>query len=371
MTDNLVFEDESQEFSGKRQESLELVEELDAPESIRTPGRTWTRYPDFEDIETREVKPEIKTEGEAEVYTGQEAVEEAGEKLFDAVKREENRLTALHAAKLNSLVYVEADGDAKIEISYDEEKPVFSHLVVETGESAEVAVTETFRGNPELLTSIGEFYVGKNSSLTYGGIQSIDGGFNYSARKAIVRRDGEMNWLNSVFGSEKARNRLETVLKGDNSSTGKIGAWYGTGEQHHDLSFKVRHIGENTTCDMKSRAVIDDSARSVYEGLQSVEESAPDTSSFQRENALILSDRAEVDASPKLMIENNDVEASHAATAGQLPDEELHYMKSRGLTEEDARRLIVKGFFEPIMGEIKLPELKERVREEVLAKLEG
>ncbi len=365
----LKFEDESPEFSEKRRKSLKLVEELDAPESIRTPGRTWTRYPDFEDTETQEVEPKVEAEGDVEVYTGQKAVDEAGEKLFDAVKREENRLTALHAAKLNSLIYLKADGDAKIQIAYDEATPVFSHLIIETGESAEVAVTETFRGEPEILTSIGEFYVGKNSSLTYGGVQSIGDGFNYAARKAIVKRDAEMNWLNSVFGSKKARNRIETVLKGDNSSTEKIGAWYPTGEQHHDISFKVRHIGTNTVCDMKSRAVIDNSARSVYEGLQRVEESAPDTSSFQRENALTLSDRAEVDASPKLMIENNDVEASHAATAGQLPDEELHYMKSRGLTEEDARRLIVKGFFEPIMGEIKLPELKEQVREEVLAKL--
>jgi len=85
----------------------------------------------------------------------------------------------------------------------------------------------------------------------------------------------------------------------------------------------------------------------------------------------MLSDKAEVDASPKLMINDPNVEASHAASAGNLPEKELHYLESRGLSENQARRLIVKGYFEPVMEEISLPELKESIREEVKRKLEN
>ncbi|MFB6217012.1 MAG: SufD family Fe-S cluster assembly protein, partial [Candidatus Aenigmatarchaeota archaeon] len=172
-----------------------------------------------------------------------------------------------------------------------------------------------------------------------------------------------------IFRGDLSRTRIETILKGDNSETDKTGVWYPTGDQHIDISLKAYHIGNGTRCNMNSRAVVDDKARSVYEGLQDVGDMADNTSSFQRERVLTLSDNAEVDASPKLMIENPDVEASHAASAGSLPDDQLHYMESRGLSEKTAERLIVKGFFEPVMDKIQLPELKESIRNEVQRKL--
>ena len=84
----------------------------------------------------------------------------------------------------------------------------------------------------------------------------------------------------------------------------------------------------------------------------------------------MLSDKAEADASPKLMIEHPDVEASHAASAGNVPKDELHYMESRGIPENAAQKLVVKGFFEPVMEQIELPDLKDKIREEVQKKLD-
>lgn len=366
------FEGESEEFSARRQRALDIVENLEMPESIRTPGRTWTRYPDVEEeLEKIEsIEPEIHVEGDAEVFTAEDAASEAGEKLFDAIKSEENKLNAIHAAYLNALVFVRVKGEAEISILYEEDIPVLSHLVVETETSSKATVTEEFRGNPELQTSFNEFYLGDNSKVEYGAIESIESGFSYSRRKAITGRDSTINWLNSQFGGDLNRTKIETILKGDNSSTEKTGVWYPVDKQHIDISLHVRHVGDNTKCDMDSRAVVDDKSRSVYEGLQKVGNSAEDTQSFQDEKALMLSDKAEADASPKLMIENPDVEASHAASAGNIPEDELHYMESRGISGEAARRLVVKGFFEPVMEQIELPELKQKIRDEVQEKLE-
>lgn len=367
------FENESSDFSSRREEALELAEKLELPESIRTPGRTWTRYPeiDEEDLENLErVEPEINAEGDVEVFQGQEAIERAGGKLFDSIKIEENRLNALHAAYMNSVIFLKVKGEAEVNIVYDEDSPVFSHLVVETGTGAEVSITEEFRGSPEVQISFNEFYLGDNSTLRYGAVESVEGGFSYSRRKAITGRDATVNWLNSQFGGDLNRTKIETVLKGDNSSTEKTGVWYPVDDQHIDISLHVKHVGDNTKCDMDSRAVVDDKARSVYEGLQKVGNSAEDTKSFQDEKALMLSDDAEVDASPKLMIENPDVEASHAASAGKVPEDELHYMESRGISENKSERLVVKGFFEPVMEQIELPELKRKIREEVGRKLQ-
>ncbi|MFP4038769.1 MAG: SufD family Fe-S cluster assembly protein, partial [Candidatus Nanohaloarchaea archaeon] len=249
-----------------------------------------------------------------------------------------------------------------------EKNPVISHLIIDAERNSNVTVTEETESE-EFNTSFTEIYVGENASVEYGAVEK-PGGFSYSRRKAIMDKYGSINWLNGIFKGDLNRTKIETVLKGDSSETEMTGVWYPTREQHHDISLHVRHIGDNTKCDMDSRSVADNKARSLYEGLQKVEEKAVDTSSFQDQETLMLSDKAESDASPKLMIEDPNVEASHAAAAGTVEEEKQHYLESRGLNEDEAERLVVKGFFEPVMREIEVPRVKESIREEVQRKLD-
>ena len=351
-------------------QSVEKIEDLEMPESIRTPGRTWTRYPEeaAKVRDSEEIEPRIKADGDVEIFTGEEAVEKSGKKFFDLIKADENKLNAVHTANLNSVIYAEASGKSEIHIEYSEQKSVSSHVVLDTKKNSEVTLTEE-TGSEKFNTSFTEIYIGENASVEYGAVENPEG-FSYSRRKAITKKYGSINWLNGIFSGNLNRTKIETVLKGDNSETEMTGVWYPTGEQHQDISLHVRHIGDNTKCDMDSRSVVDDRARSLYEGLQKVEETAVDTSSFQDQETLMLSDKAESDASPKLMIENPDVEASHAAAAGTVERDKQHYLESRGLNDEKAERLVVKGFFEPVMREIKVPRVKERIREEVQRKLD-
>ena len=354
-----------------KKESAENIEGLEMPESIRTPGRTWTRYPeDIQDSITSSetIDAQVETEGEVEIYRGEEALEKAGEKAFDLIKADENKLNAIHAANINSLIYAKVSGESELHIEYSEDRPVMSHLIVDVKDNADLTVTEETESE-EFNTSFTEIYVGENASVEYGAVEK-PGNFSYSRRKAITKKYGSINWLNGIFKGELNRTKIETVLKGDNSESEMTGVWYPTGEQHQDISLHVRHIGDNTKCDMDSRSVVDNKARSLYEGLQKVERTATDTSSFQDQKTLMLSDKAESDASPKLMIENPDVEASHAAAAGTVEEDKQHYLESRGLNEDKAERLVVKGFFEPVMREIKVPKVKESIRAEVQRKLD-
>lgn len=354
-----------------REKSRENIEQLDNPESIRTPGRTWTRYPENleETITSSEnINPDIETYGDVEIYSGEDAIKKAGDKAFDLIKTDENKLTAIHTTNINSLIYAEVSGNSELHIRYSEDSPVMSHLIVDVKDNADVTVTEETESE-EFNTSFTEIYVGENASVEYGAVEKPEI-FSYSRRKAITGKYGKINWLNGMFTGDLNRTKIETVLKGDNSETEMTGVWYPTGEQHHDISLHVRHIGDNTKCDMDSRSVVDDEARSLYEGLQKVEESAVDTSSFQDQETLMLSDKSESDASPKLMIENPNVEASHAAAAGTVEEDKQHYLESRGLNEDMAERLVVKGFFEPVMREIKVPRVKKTIRKEVQRKLD-
>lgn len=352
-----------------KKDAKESVSELEMPESIRTPGRTWTRYPEVdEEVKTGALERKIDTEGEVEVFTGEEAFEEAGEKIFDLVKPDENRLNAIHAANFNSMVYVKAFGKSEVHVCYSSDSAAMTHLVVDAEKNSQVSVTEE-TDCEGFNTSFTEIYVGENATVEYGAVEK-PGYFSYSRRKAITEDYSSINWLNGMFEGELNRTKIETILKGDGSETENTGVWYPTKEQHHDISLHVRHIGDNTKCDMSSRSVVDDQARSLYEGLQKVETSAEDTSSFQDQETLMLSEKAESDASPKLMIENPDVEASHAAAAGTVEKDKQHYLETRGLTDEKAERLVVKGFFEPVMREISLPGLKDSIRGEVERKLD-
>jgi Fe-S cluster assembly protein SufD len=354
-----------------RKESAEEIDGLEMPESIRTPGRTWTRYPsDIEESITssESVEADIETSGDVEIFSGEEALEEAGDKAFNLIKKDENKMNAIHTSKLNSLIYAEISGDSELQVRYSEDRPVMSHLIVDVKDNAEVTITEENQSE-EFNTSFTEIYVAENASVEYGAVEKPRN-FSYSRRKAITEKYGKINWLNGMFTGELNRTKIETILKGNNSETEMTGVWYPTGEQHHDISLHVRHIGDNTKCDMDSRSVVDNEGRSLYEGLQKVESGAIDTSSFQDQETLMLSDRAESDASPKLMIEDPNVEASHAAAAGTVEEDKQHYLESRGLDADQAERLVVRGFFEPVMRQIRVPRVKESIRDEVQRKLD-
>ncbi|MDY7081556.1 MAG: SufD family Fe-S cluster assembly protein, partial [Halobacteria archaeon] len=100
----------------------------------------------------------------------------------------------------------------------------------------------------------------------------------------------------------------------------------------------------------------------AYEGTIEVSQEAYNVDAYQTENVLMVSDEAEADASPRLEIDNNDVRCSHAATVGQIDEEELFYMKSRGLDEETVKQEIIRGFFEPVFGELPFSDLEDEFR---------
>jgi Fe-S cluster assembly protein SufD len=163
---------------------------------------------------------------------------------------------------------------------------------------------------------------------------------------------------------------VESELNGDSAETKIVGAFFGHDDQHFDVNARVWHQAENTTADLVTRGVLDDEARSVYEGVQDVGNDAWNTSSYQRENTLMLSDDSEADASPKLIIHNHDTEASHSATVGQVDETDLFYLISRCIDPTQARNMLVEGFFVPVLDEIAVDEFREDLQELIAARLD-
>jgi Fe-S cluster assembly protein SufD len=357
---------ENTEIKTARKKGKERLETTSMPESVRTPGRTWTRYEDC----PKEIEPDftsnISSEGEVEVSENPDNIPKM---LMDQVKVEEDYYTALHAAELQHVIHVKAEGQGKVEISYEGED-VNTHLILEAQKGADVTVEKHYTNKGNTL-SIDELYLEPNSTVRYAACENSKGELSYARRRAVLKRDSTIEWLNGQLGSSLNKTDIDTVLKGDNTEVHNLGVWYPTKTQHVDISIRAEHLGQNTKCTMDSKAAVDDQSRSAYKGVQRVGNKADDTKSFQDEDVISLSEEAEVDASPKLMIEDPDVEASHAASAGSLPEEELHYLRSRGLTRKQSKKLVLEGFFEPVIEESKAENVKNSIRRIIDQKIRG
>jgi Fe-S cluster assembly protein SufD len=380
--------DEPEWLLETRLDALDALDDLDFPSVIQTPGRKWTNLEslDFESL-VDPLEQTQQTELEApegvDVLPFAEAVDEHPDlvesQFGSVVDPQENRLTALSTALFTSgtVVYVPAGVDAedvKIRTTMDS-RSLFNYTLVVTEESSSVTILERQATGSDLdghryYSGIVEVVAGENSQVQYGSLQNFDQEtYNYTLKRGVADTYATVGWIEGNIGSRLTKTAVGTELAGDGSETKIVGAFFGHDDQHFDLDSKVWHRAEHTTADLVTRGVIDDVARSVYEGVQDVGADAWDTNSYQRENTLMLSDESEADASPKLIINNHDTEASHSATVGQVDELDLLYMTSRGIDPRRARNMLVEGFFVPVLEEVAVDELREDIQDLVAQRL--
>ena len=136
------------------------------------------------------------------------------------------------------------------------------------------------------------------------------------------------------------------------------GAYFLTGSEHADYDTTQEHASPDTTSDLFFKGVLADSARAVWRGVIRVDKGAQRTDAYQENRNLLLSHDAHADSIPGLEIEANDVRCTHGATIGQLDKLQVFYLMSRGLSHIEAQRLIVRGFFEPVLERIASAEVR-------------
>jgi Fe-S cluster assembly protein SufD len=374
-----------------RLDALAALSGLDMPEVIRTPGRDWTNLTalDYETIvdplSQTEQKEWVDAEG-VEALPIHQALDEYGdlveEQFGSVVDPQRDYLTALSTALFTTgtVIYVPegvAAEDVKIRTTMNS-RSLFNYTLVIAEDNASVTILERQSTGTDGESVDGERYysgvveatAGENAHVQYGTLQNLSTEtYNFQVKRGHAGRYGSINWIEGNLGSRLTKTSVETRLIGDSSESKIVGAFFGHEDQHFDLASRVWHEGEHTVADLVTRGVLDDSARSVYEGVQDVGRGAWDTNSYQRENTLMLSDESEADASPKLIINNHDTEASHSATVGQVDEEDMFYMTSRGVPPRQARNMLVEGFFVPVMEEVAVDELREDLEDLVAARL--
>jgi Fe-S cluster assembly protein SufD len=221
-------------------------------------------------------------------------------------------------------------------------------------ENAEAEVWEqwlcTDRGREGLFNTVTELHVGAGANLRYVSAQGLsERSWLFATQRAEVERDASLDWVALGFGSARGKVRMETRLAGQGSSARVTGAYAGAGSQHLDFDTTQEHAAPSTTSDLAFRGVLEQRATAVWRGMIRVDPGAQQTDAFQESRNLLLSKQAHADAIPGLEIEANDVRCTHAAAVAQIDAEQLHYLRSHGLPETDARRLIIEGFLEALV----------------------
>jgi Fe-S cluster assembly protein SufD len=245
-------------------------------------------------------------------------------------------------------------------------------VVLEEGASAEVWEQYLSAGEEDgLFNTVVELVVGPNAHLRFVSGQALnEKSWVFGTQRAVVERDGSLDWVALGFGSARGKVRMETQLAGEGSSAKVTGAYAGHGRQHLDFDTTQEHAAANTTSDLAFRGVLEGRATAVWRGMIKVDPGAQQTDAFQESRNLLLSKRAHADAIPGLEIEANDVRCTHAAAIAQIDPAQVYYLMSHGIPRQTATRLVIEGFLEELVERFEDGPVRERLADALQARLE-
>jgi len=171
---------------------------------------------------------------------------------------------------------------------------------------------------------------------------------NVSNRKAFVERDAKMSWYIGMFGSLLSRYKTDSVMKGPGASAEDVEIVFGVGNQSFDVMSNLIHQGPHSRGRVLVKSVLKDNSKSLFKGMIKIDKEGKGTESYLAGHAILLDRGAKSDAIPGLEIQTNEVRATHSASVAQMDENQIFYLKTRGLSREGAKREIVGGFLEPL-----------------------
>lgn len=303
--------------------------------------------------------------------------------LQQAVRPDTSIFTALHAALFRggAFVYVPPGMQVAEPIQIltwadGQGAGLLNHTLVVVDEDAAASVMEHCE-SPDfdrMVVQLGvtELVTRRAARLRYACVQNWGAGtWSFHHRRAHVGRDSNVEWVTADFGADLARSEQHLGMDEEGGEANLRFVFFGTDEQHHDVVATTRHTASHTTSDINGRGVLGGRARAVFRGVAHVVRGARQSRCHQHAKTLLLSEKARADAIPSLYIDHDDVlGAGHGATTGHIDHEQLFYLRSRGIPEQEARRLIIEGFLSPVLDEIALPTLRESLKDLIDRKLQ-
>lgn len=259
----------------------------------------------------------------------------------------------------------------ELDFAAEEGKAIFPHVAVVAEAGSKATIVETYAASGRGFTNAAvQIVVEENANLTHYRVQKDSpDAFNYSVTEVTVGRGGVYNSTNINLGAALSRHDIDVKFTAEGGEAWVDGLYMLSGEQHHDTHSVIDHVVPNCVSHQTYKGVLNENSRGVFNGKVFVRENAHGTDAQQSNKNLLLSNEARVDTKPQLEIFNDDVKCSHGATVGQLEDEELFYLLTRGLPKTLAKNLLTYGFAEEVINKIEIESIKSELDAMVLNRL--
>ncbi len=278
----------------------------------------------------------------------------------------DHKLIMLHAAVWSGGTFIYVPKNVKVELPLQayfrmnaQRGGQFEHTLIIVDEGAELHYIEGCSSprysKNSLHAGCVEIFVHDNAKMIYSSIENWSRNvYNLNTKRAMVYKDASIKWLNGNVGSAVTMLYPCSVLIGQGASSDSLGIAFASEGQNQDTGSKVIHAAPNTTSTIDSKSISKSGGISTYRGLVKVLPKAVNSKAYMACNGLILDNKSKSDAIPVLEIDTPEVDAAHEATVGKIGDEHIFYLMSRGLSEEEAVKMIVSGFIAPIVKALPL-----------------
>lgn len=301
--------------------------------------------------------------------------------LHKLVEPNKDKFAALHTALWSGGVFLYVPEGVTVELPVHAVYRLdtlgavaLGHTLVVAERGASVRYIEEFHSDnatyQALHSGVIEVAVGEEAKVEFSSIQEWGRNvYSFATRYARVESGGLMHWVIGEVGSKLIKAHAETQLIGKGAKTLTRGICFTDGDQHFDNTSNTHHAAEDTFGDILFKGALRDTSRLGFEGIIKVDHGAQRTDSYLTMNTLFLSEGARANSIPGLEILADDVRCSHGATVGTVQEDQMFYLMSRGIPEIEAEKLIVGGFFEPVIDEMPLESVRQRMRDIVQEKV--
>lgn len=304
--------------------------------------------------------------------------------MTECVAVNSSKYTALHAAFWSGGFFLYVPQGVQIETPILAQvwvdapaSAAFSHTLIVAEQESSVRFVEEYNSNvPEdqvaLLSDTVEIYAKGIASVEFSNLQELGQNvWNISNKNAVHENDSSVTFVMAELGSKLTHATVGAGLKGNGSAGELVGVFFTDHDQRMAINTLSDHIGLSTNAETLVKGVLTDESRVEFNGMIRVRPKAQQTASFLSAHGLLLSKKARGEFIPGLEIGANEVSASHGATSGQIDEEQLFYLMVRGIPQPEAERIIVQGFFEPVLQRIPLENMRIRLRRGIVRRMSG
>ncbi len=300
-----------------------------------------------------------------DIFTAAREHEELFNKFFmTAIKPEENLLTAYHLAYLNAGLFLYIPRNVQIEKPIEAEliqdntqhEPLVSHILVVADQGSKIKFIQhltTVGENEEPANMMIELIARYNSEIDFSSLDELGSHTHtYFKRRADIGRDAHVEWAVGLMNDGNTVGDMDSELLGEGGYANSKMIAITTRQQEVGINNRVTNHGKHTTGLINQRGVILESSELIFNGIGQIIHGAHGSKADQQNRVLIMSDQARGDANPILLIDENDVEAGHAASVGPVDPHQMYYLMSRGIPRKQAERMVIRGFLGAVLSAI-------------------